>query len=221
MCDLAVPAVLDRYAAAFRACVDRFQDSWHLCVLADTRCRAEHWEAEQRRQALFHDSNPELSANVPGVHGTVLSENLPKIVISGRRNWKTSMFHKASAPSSHAGDGRKRSRSPKGTTKNNEDKMEETTHCAAVTAGIAPHLLENKSVSSSTATGGCADDCPSKRAHVCEFVWKRIAQWSVLVTWGGRLPKVRVRGSTRASGEFVRCVPAKVPSDHWTQVWSQ
>ena len=27
--------------------------------------RAEHWEAEQRRQALFHDSNPELSAYVP------------------------------------------------------------------------------------------------------------------------------------------------------------
>ena len=32
MCDLAAPAVLDRYASAFRARVERFQDSWHLCV---------------------------------------------------------------------------------------------------------------------------------------------------------------------------------------------
>ena len=65
MCDLAAPAVLDRYAATFRARVDRFQDSWPLRALADARCRSEHWEAEHRRQALFHGSNPELSAYVP------------------------------------------------------------------------------------------------------------------------------------------------------------
>ena len=66
MCDLAAPAVLNRYAAAFRARVDRFQDSWPLCALADARCRSQHWEAEHRQQAFFHNSNPELSAYVPG-----------------------------------------------------------------------------------------------------------------------------------------------------------
>ena len=64
-CDFATPAVLDRYAAAFRTRVERFQDSWPLCALADARCRSEHWEAEHRRQSLFHDSSPELSAYVP------------------------------------------------------------------------------------------------------------------------------------------------------------
>ena len=53
-----------RYAAAFRTRVERFQDSWPLCALADARCRSEHWEAEHRRQSLFHDSSPELSAYV-------------------------------------------------------------------------------------------------------------------------------------------------------------
>ena len=65
MCDIATPAVLDRYAARFRERVDRFSDSWHLCVLADTRCRSELWEAEYRRQAQLHESNPEISAFVP------------------------------------------------------------------------------------------------------------------------------------------------------------
>ena len=65
MCDIATPAVLDRYAARFKERVDRFSDSWHLCVLADTRCRSELWEAEYRRQAQFHESNPEISAFVP------------------------------------------------------------------------------------------------------------------------------------------------------------
>ena len=65
MCDFAAPAVLDRYAAAFRTRVERFQDSWPLCALADARCRSEHLEAEHRRQSLFHDSSAELSAHVP------------------------------------------------------------------------------------------------------------------------------------------------------------
>ena len=231
MCDLAAPAVLDRYAAAFRARLERLQDSWHLCVLADTRCRAEHWEAEQRRQALFHDSNPELSAYVPErPWNSVIRESS-----QDRDFWKeeledkvadyrnvSRLVHKASASSSHAGDGRNRSRSPKGPTKKQRgrdggdhplrggDGRYRTTP-----AGKQICFEFNRNV------GGCAMIArPSERTCV-SFVWNRIAQWSVLVTWGGRLPKVRVRGSTRASGEFVRCAPAKVPSDHWTQVWSQ
>ena len=65
MCDIATPAVLDRYAAKFRERVDRFSDAWHLCVLADTKCRSELWESEFRRQSHFHDTNPEISAFVP------------------------------------------------------------------------------------------------------------------------------------------------------------
>ena len=45
--------------------VDRFSDAWHLCVLADTRCRSELWESEFRRQSQFRGTNPELSAFVP------------------------------------------------------------------------------------------------------------------------------------------------------------
>ena len=58
MCDIAAPAVLDRCASTFKERVDRFSDAWHLCVLADTRCRSELWESEYRRQSLFHESNP-------------------------------------------------------------------------------------------------------------------------------------------------------------------
>ena len=65
MCDIAAPAVLDRYAAKFRERVDRFSHACYLCVLADTRCRPELWESEFRRQSQFHDTNPELSAFVP------------------------------------------------------------------------------------------------------------------------------------------------------------
>ena len=65
MCDVAAPTILDRCAARFRERVHRFSDAWCLCVLADTRCRSEFWEAEHRRQAQFHDSNPDLSEFVP------------------------------------------------------------------------------------------------------------------------------------------------------------
>ena len=218
MCDLVAPAVLDRYSAAFRARVERFQDSWHLCVLADTRCRAEHWEAEQRRQALFHDSNPELSA-FQNDHGTVLSENLPKIGISGRRNWKTRLqiiamsadwftkrLHQVHTQGTDGTDpGHRRA-----SRRSNEDVMGEATHCVGVTAGIAPHLRENKSVSSTIATWVVVRMIARPSEHTCvSSVWNRIAQWSVLVTRGGRLPKVRVRGTTRASGEFVWCDPGQ------------
>ena len=64
MCDIAAPGVLDHYAAKFRERVDRFSDTWYLCVLADTRCRSELWESEFWRQSQFHDTNPELSAFV-------------------------------------------------------------------------------------------------------------------------------------------------------------
>ena len=63
MCDIAAPAVLDRYAAKFRERVGRFSDAWYLCVLADTRCRSELRESELR-QSQF-DTNLELSAFVP------------------------------------------------------------------------------------------------------------------------------------------------------------
>ena len=95
--------------------------------------------------------------------------------------------------------------------------MGEATQCVGVTAGIAPHLRENKSVSSTIATWVVVRMIARPSEHTCvSSVWNRIAQWSVLVTRGGRHPKVRVRGSTRASGEFVRCDPgqgAKRPLD--------
>ena len=65
MCDLAPPAASDRYASAFRARVETFPGQLALVRVGGHQCRAEHWEAEQRRQALFHNSNPELSAHVP------------------------------------------------------------------------------------------------------------------------------------------------------------
>ena len=92
--------------------------------------------------------------------------------------------------------------------------MGETTHCDGAMADIGPHQLENKSVSSFIAMQVVVWMIArrNERAYV-NSVWNHIAQWSVLVTPGGSHAKVRVRGSTRASAEFLGVPPAKVPSD--------
>ena len=86
--------------------------------------------------------------------------------------------------------------------------MGETTHCEGAMADTGPHQLENRSVSSFIATQVVVRMSARRSEHTCvNSVWN-LAQWSVLVTQGGSHPKVRVRGSTRASGEFVLgCAP--------------
>ena len=132
--------------------------------------------AEQRRKALFQPIRIQSFLHTfQSVHGTVLSANLPKIVISGRRSWKTSLqiivtspglVHKASGPSPHAGDGRNRSRSPKGPTKKQRGRdggVARDGRHRTTPAGKQICFEFNRNV------GGCGDDCGSKRAHVCEF----------------------------------------------------
>ena len=115
MCDFAAPAVLDRYPAASRTRVERFQDSWPLCVLANARCRSEHWEAEHRRQSLFHDSSPELSAHVPERHwNSVIRESSNDRDI-GKEKMEDKVKVKASGRNANKEE-RCRSRSPKGAT---------------------------------------------------------------------------------------------------------
>ena len=77
MCDVAAPAVLDRYAARFRERVDRFSDAWCLCVLAYTRCGSGFWEAFGIQNCL------RLSLKV---HGTMQSALQPMIVICGKKS---------------------------------------------------------------------------------------------------------------------------------------
>ena len=60
MGDIASPAVLDRYAAKFRQRSERFSDCWHVCVLADQRCRSELWEQEHRKQGYLPRVEPGL-----------------------------------------------------------------------------------------------------------------------------------------------------------------
>ena len=170
MCDLAAPAVLDRYASAFRSRVERFHDSWHLCVLADTRCRSEHWESEQRRQVLFHDSNPELSACVPArPWNSVIRESS-----QDRDFWKeeledkvadfrevSRLVNKGSGPRSRAVDGRNRSRSPKVPTKKQRGRVGED-HPLRGGDGRYRTTPTGKQIcfEFNRNAGGCADECP-------------------------------------------------------------
>ena len=82
---------------------------------------------------------------------------MEQCVISGRRSWKTRLQRIVTSADwstriKFSRWGRtEQIQVTEGATKSNEDVMEETTHCG-VTADIAPHQLENKSVSSSIAT---------------------------------------------------------------------
>ena len=59
---IARPAVLARYAQKFEERCARYHRSWHLCVRADDRCRAEFWTSERRRQQRFSEAHPAMSA---------------------------------------------------------------------------------------------------------------------------------------------------------------
>ena len=80
--------LLDRCASRFKERVDRFSDAWHLCVLADTRCRSELWESEYRRHSQFHESIQRSQHLFPAAHGTVLFVPRRTTAISGKRSWK-------------------------------------------------------------------------------------------------------------------------------------
>ena len=206
-CDLAAPTVLDRCASAFHARVERFQDNWRLCVSANTRCRAEHWEAEQRRQALFHDLNPELSACSPGPWNSVIRESSQDGDF-WKRSWKTLQIIVTSAdwtPGTNGTDPGHR-RAPR----SNEDVMGETTCRAGAMADIRPHQLEDKSVRVQSQLRWLCG-CARRNEHVCEFCLEphRTVECSREPGW--KPPKVSLLGVS----------PAKVPSDHWTQVWGQ
>ena len=94
MCDIAAPAVLDRYAAKFRERVDRFSDAWYLCVLADTRCRSELWESEFRRQFQFHDTSVRAQSSV---------ERRDPCPANDRDFWKEELEDKVVGPRRPAG----------------------------------------------------------------------------------------------------------------------
>ena len=179
MCDFAAPAVLDRYAAAFRTRVERFQDSWPLCALADARCRSEHWEAEHRRQSLFHDSSPELSAYVPErPWNSVIRESS-----NDRDFWKEeledkvmdfrqvrAMVQKTTGRSGGKEEERGRSRTPKGATKKQRGRVGGD-HPLRGSDGRYRTNPTGKQIcfEFNRNVGGCPGECPAQRAHVCEF----------------------------------------------------
>ena len=65
MCKMAFPATLDRYDMQFTERCRRYPDAWHLCAQADIRCRTEFIVEERRRQELFHNAHPSMSAFMP------------------------------------------------------------------------------------------------------------------------------------------------------------
>ena len=172
MCDIAAPAVLDRYASRFKKRVDRFSDAWHLCVLADTRCRSELCESEYRRQSQFHESNPEISAFVPSRPWN----SVIRATSNDRDFWKEELEDKVAdfrnvrqIVNKFGSKDRSRSRR-RGGTKQDRGR----------TGGAHPHRGSDGRYST-TATGsqicfawnraqdGCAVKCGTNRAHVCEF----------------------------------------------------
>ena len=47
MLNIATPATLSRYAERFEERANRYQRAWHLCVLAESRCRLEFFPSER------------------------------------------------------------------------------------------------------------------------------------------------------------------------------
>ena len=179
-------------------------------------------EAEQRRQALFHDTNPELSAYVPErPWNSVIRESS-----QDRDFWKeeledkvadyrnvSRLVHKASAPSSHAGDGRNRSRSPKGTTKKQRGRVGGDHTLRGGDGRYRTCWKTNLFRVQSQRGWFVRMIAQSKRAHVCEFCL--IAQ-CVLATRGWKAPKGTGKGKHKGKQKVCLVCPgqgAKRPLD--------
>ncbi len=65
MLQLATPSTLQRYASRFVERCTRYPRSWHICVIADDRCRSEFLPGEKRRQERFHVDHPSMSGFDP------------------------------------------------------------------------------------------------------------------------------------------------------------
>ncbi len=65
MLQLASVATLQRYAARFEERCKRYPRSWHICVIAEDRCRSEFFPGEKRRQERFHADHPSMSGFDP------------------------------------------------------------------------------------------------------------------------------------------------------------
>ena len=194
--------------------MERFQESWPLCALADARCRSEHWDAEHRRQSLFHDSSPELSAYVPErPWNSVIRESS-----NDRDFWKEELedevmdFRQVRAmvqKTTGRSGARKKSGAGRGLQRvqrrSNEAVLEGITHCEEAMDGIAPIPLTNKSASNSIGTLVDAQESVQRSEHTCVFsAWSLTVPWNVRgILGGGHHPKVRGRGSTRVRGAEV------------------
>ena len=212
MCNLADPAVLDRYAAAFRTRLERSLDSWPFCPLAGARCRSEPWEAEHRRQVLFHGSSLELSAYVPErPQNSVIRESS-----NGWDFWKEQRSW-TSGRSGHwyrrrQGEVGARKRSGAGRDpqrvqrRSSEVVLEANIHCEEV--GALSHPLQLESRYASNLIGTLADAQRSEHTCVvCEFCLEPHRTVECPDNPGWRPPK----GSGRVRGEC--CVhPAPPPA---------
>ena len=220
MCDIATPAVLDRYAAKFRERIDRFFCVWHLCVLADTR--SELWESEFRRQSQFHDTNPEISAFVPSRPWN----SVIRATSNDRDFWKEELedkvvdFRNVSRCIDRIGRGnpdRSQSRTRPGTKK--ERGREGGVHPMRSQDGrCRTRPQELRCVSRSTGPRKAVPLSAPRAAHVCEFCLephRTLDSTSQRCREGERQEQGRVCS-------FFFWASFEVPSsDHWTQVWSQ
>ena len=61
------PVAMDRYAGEFAQHCRRYPECWHICALADIRCRTEYWPQVKRKLEAFHIANPAMSSFDPGM----------------------------------------------------------------------------------------------------------------------------------------------------------
>ena len=61
MLNIASPATLQRYSQRFQQRTKVVPNAWHVCVVAEDRCRAEQFPVIKRKQERFADSHPMIT----------------------------------------------------------------------------------------------------------------------------------------------------------------
>ncbi len=180
MLQMATPATLERYGKRFEERCNRYPRSWHICVIADDRCRSEFMPAEKRRQERFHADHPSMSGYDPlKPWNSVLKEATENTDYWLRElqepAWLYTERRGAAAPAwTHQQDdleymardnqGNKRDRPWEAPARNQRNTQGKFT-----TTNIGKEICYNWN---RTPTG-CTDVCPGGRAHVCEYCLSR------------------------------------------------
>ena len=99
MLNIATPATLSRYAKRFEERANRYPRAWHLCVLAESRCRLEFSPSERRRQQRFQAEHPQMTAYDPArPWESVMREAATSVEFWLRELQEPALLYASSAP---------------------------------------------------------------------------------------------------------------------------